>query len=159
MNYMTESDSCRKLRWTAELEFVQLLSNPWYINRRCLYRYFFINKKYFFLDLAQNDYLKRRDFVNYLNYLQYWKRPEYAQHLRFPQCLFFLDLLQNEEFRNSIANQQVARFIDDQLLLHWHNYARRRQRHIDLEATKFGKATESTNVHQSENQLHLMKKD
>ena len=30
-------------------------------------------------DLAQQQYFKDDAFINYLEYLQYWKKPEYAK--------------------------------------------------------------------------------
>jgi len=32
-------------------------------------------------DLAQNGYMKDAAFVNYLKYLLYWKKPEYAKFI------------------------------------------------------------------------------
>jgi mediator of RNA polymerase II transcription subunit 31 len=45
-----------KLRFQVELEFVQCLANPNYLNF-----------------LAQRGYFKDQTFVNYLKYLLYWK--------------------------------------------------------------------------------------
>lgn len=41
-------------------------------------------------------------------------------------CLYFLDLLQYEHFRREIVNAQCAKFIDDQAILLWQHYTRRR---------------------------------
>ena len=43
-------------------------------------------------------------------------------------CLHFLDLLQHENFRKEISNSQCAKFIEDQQLLHWQYYIRKRTR-------------------------------
>lgn len=43
-------------------------------------------------------------------------------------CLHFLDLLQYEHFRKEITNGQCAKFIEDQQLLHWQHYIRKRTR-------------------------------
>ena len=32
--------------------------------------------------LAQRGYLKEKEFVNYLDYLQYWKQQQYAVYLK-----------------------------------------------------------------------------
>ena len=32
--------------------------------------------------LAQRGYFKEKEFINYLDYLQYWKKQEYAQYLK-----------------------------------------------------------------------------
>ena len=49
-------------RAIIELEFVQCLANPAYLNW-----------------LAQNRYFDDPAFVKYLAYLQYWRRPEYSK--------------------------------------------------------------------------------
>uniref|UniRef100_A0A0A1XP63 Mediator of RNA polymerase II transcription subunit 31 n=1 Tax=Zeugodacus cucurbitae TaxID=28588 RepID=A0A0A1XP63_ZEUCU len=104
-----ESDDQQKLRWQVELEFVQCLANPNYLNF-----------------LAQRGYFKDQAFINYLKYLQYWKEPEYAKYLMYPMCLYFLDLLQYEHFRREIVNSQCCKFIDDQAILQWQHYTRKR---------------------------------
>lgn len=45
-------------------------------------------------------------------------------------CLYFLDLLQYEHFRREIVNAQCAKFIDDQILLLWQHYTRRRTKFL-----------------------------
>ncbi|EDW13658.2 uncharacterized protein Dmoj_GI23767 [Drosophila mojavensis] len=104
-----ESEDQQKRRWQIELEFVQCLSNPNYLNF-----------------LAQRGYFKDPCFINYLKYLQYWKEPEYAKYLMYPMCLYFLDLLQYEHFRREIVNNQCCKFIDDQAILQWQHYTRKR---------------------------------
>lgn len=54
-------------------------------------------------------------------------------------CLYFLDLLQHEHFRREIVNAQCAKFIDDQILLLWQHYTRRRTKFLQT-------AMESQNV-------------
>ena len=54
--------------------------------------------------LAQNRYLGDPAFLCFLAYLQYWRRPEYAVFVTYPNCLQFLELLQNPGFRTAIAN-------------------------------------------------------
>ena len=49
--------------------------------------------------LARERFFEEEAFVKYLEYLQYWKDPQYARFLMYPQCLAFLDLLQDERFR------------------------------------------------------------
>ncbi|XP_065831488.1 mediator of RNA polymerase II transcription subunit 31-like [Oscarella lobularis] len=91
-----------KERFEVELEFVQCLANPFYLNF-----------------LAQHGYFKDKAFVNYLKYLLYWKQPQYARYVRYPHCLHLLDLLQYEAFRKELVNVGCAKFIDDQILLQW----------------------------------------
>lgn len=49
-------------RFETELEFVQCLANVQYLHY-----------------LAQLRYFEDPAFVNYLEYLQYWRKPEYAK--------------------------------------------------------------------------------
>lgn len=51
-------------RFELELEFVQLLANPEYLTW-----------------LAQTEQLKDPALVKFLDYLQYWLRPEYAAYI------------------------------------------------------------------------------
>merc|ERR1711988_236899 len=105
-----------KNRFTIELEFIQCLANPHYLHF-----------------LAQRGYFNDDSMVNYLKYLNYWRKPEYARHLRYPQCLYMLELLQNSSFREAISNQQCAKFIEDQILLQWQYYIRKRQKIVNNE--------------------------
>ena len=66
--------------------------------------------------------------MNYLKYLLYWKQPEYVKYLRYPQCIHMLELLQYEQFRTELVNTPCAKFIEDQMLLHWRFYTRKRIR-------------------------------
>lgn len=66
--------------------------------------------------------------MNYLKYLLYWKEPRYVKYLRYPQCLHMLELLQYESFRNELVNTPCAKYIEDQMLLHWQYYTRKRVR-------------------------------
>ncbi|KAM3177389.1 hypothetical protein ACTXT7_004649 [Hymenolepis weldensis] len=100
-------DSC--LRFQIELEFVQSLGNPDYLTF-----------------LSQQGCFEKPEFINYLSYLQYWKSPQYSKFVSYPFCLHMLDLLQSPEFRRGIAHESLARYIDDQMLLHWRNYLHKR---------------------------------
>ncbi|XP_032175469.1 mediator of RNA polymerase II transcription subunit 31 isoform X2 [Mustela erminea] len=46
----------------------------------------------------------------------------------YPQCLHMLELLQYEHFRKELVNAQCAKFIDEQQILHWQHYSRKRMR-------------------------------
>ncbi|XP_044260934.1 mediator of RNA polymerase II transcription subunit 31-like isoform X2 [Tribolium madens] len=94
MSGAPETDEQQRLRFQIELEFVQCLGNPNYLNF-----------------LAQRGYFKDSTFVNYLKYLLYWKEPEYAKYLK-----------------RELVNAQCSKFIDDQQLLLWQHYTRRRSR-------------------------------
>ncbi|XP_064612935.1 mediator of RNA polymerase II transcription subunit 31-like [Liolophura sinensis] len=107
----------QRLRFEIELEFVQCLANPNYLTF-----------------LAQRGYFKDQCFINYLKYLLYWKDPRYSRFLKYPQSLHFLDLLQYEHFRKELVNAQCAKFIDDQQLLHWQHYQRKRMSLLQAQA-------------------------
>ncbi|KAI6232023.1 Mediator of RNA polymerase II transcription subunit 31 [Aphelenchoides besseyi] len=102
-------------RFEIECEFVQALANPHYLNY-----------------LAQRGYFKEQYFVNYLKYLLYFKRPEYARTLKFPQCLYMLEAIQSSHFRDALILSANAKYIEDQLLLQWHFYLRKRARIFQL---------------------------
>lgn len=104
-----EPDVADMQRFQTELEFVQCLANPSYLTY-----------------LAQHKYFKEAEFVNYLKYLCYWKEPQYAKFIKYPQCLHLLDLLQDERFREELVNVPCSKFIEDQQMLHWSHYLRRR---------------------------------
>ncbi|XP_018011211.2 mediator of RNA polymerase II transcription subunit 31-like [Hyalella azteca] len=112
--FVGETDEAQRLRFQVELEFVQCLANPSYLHF-----------------LAQRNFFKDQAFVNYLKHLLYWKEPEYAKHLKYPMCLYFLDLLQHESFRKEIVNGQCAKYIDDQMILHWQHYTRKRMKILE----------------------------
>jgi len=78
-------------RFELELEFVQLLGNPWYLNH-----------------LASHNVLDRPEFVAYLDYLQYWREPRYSQFLSYPgPTLRALELLRQPRFRREIVRPVV----------------------------------------------------
>ncbi|KAK7869710.1 hypothetical protein R5R35_011779 [Gryllus longicercus] len=112
-----ETEDQQRLRFQVELEFVQCLANPNYLNF-----------------LAQRGYFKDQAFINYLKYLLYWKEPDYARYLKYPMCLYFLDLLQYEHFRREVVSAQCTKFIDDQQILLWQHYTRRRTRLLQAAA-------------------------
>ena len=89
-------------RFEAELHFVQCLALPSY------------------LCYLANGPLDDPRFVKYLAYLHgYWTRPEYACYLEHPQCLFYLKMLQEPEFRLSIKNWNFCTDMWGQQVLHW----------------------------------------
>lgn len=73
--------------------------------------------------------------INYLSYLRYWTKPEYVKFIKYPVCLHFLELLQHEAFRKEIANGPCTKFLDDQTILHWQSYTRKRARLVESAAT------------------------
>ncbi|CAG5076309.1 Similar to MED31: Mediator of RNA polymerase II transcription subunit 31 (Aedes aegypti) [Cotesia congregata] len=73
-----------------------------------------------------------------------FQEPEYAKYLKYPMCLYFLDLLQYEHFRREVVNSQCTKFIDDQQILLWQHYTRRRTRLLQT-------ASEQTQQHVTQN--------
>ncbi|OAQ26982.1 SOH1-domain-containing protein [Linnemannia elongata AG-77] len=98
----TEDEYEQLKRFQVELEFVQCLSNPWYLHH-----------------LAQQQYFNQDAFVRYLDYLQYFRKPEYAKFIIYPHCLHFLTLLQHKSFRDQLAKQDTASFVHERQYYHW----------------------------------------
>ena len=59
-----DARAANRARFELELEFVQSLANPFYLH-----------------SLAQQGILKQPAFINFLNYLQYWREKDYARFL------------------------------------------------------------------------------
>ncbi|KAJ1730415.1 suppressor of hpr1 [Coemansia biformis] len=95
-------DAFMKERFEVELEFLQCLANPWYINI-----------------IAQQGYFDKPEFVNYLKYLKYWQRPEYARFVVYPHALAFLDLLQHKSFRDEMKRIDEATRVHELQYHHW----------------------------------------
>ena len=93
-------------RFEQELEFVQCLANPHYLHF-----------------LAENGFLKDKDFISYLNYMRYWAEPQYAQFIRYPHCLWFLRMVtESEAFRQQLCSKDFVRHVYDQQLFHWQHF-------------------------------------
>ncbi|KKF93336.1 Mediator of RNA polymerase II transcription subunit 31 [Ceratocystis fimbriata CBS 114723] len=94
-------------RFEIELEFVQSLANPMYLNH-----------------LASQKFLQQPAFIEYLGYLQYWSKPPYLKYLTYPgPTLRNLELLQQERFRTEILGPElVQRMIDEGMsaAVEWH---------------------------------------
>ncbi|XP_042503659.1 mediator of RNA polymerase II transcription subunit 31-like [Macadamia integrifolia] len=100
-------------RLLLELEFVQCLANPTYIHY-----------------LAQNRYFEDEAFIGYLKYIQYWQQPEYIKFIMYPHCLYFLELLQNANFRNAMAHPGSKELAHRQQFFFWKSYRNNRLKHI-----------------------------
>ncbi|KAL8719961.1 MAG: hypothetical protein Q9225_003109 [Loekoesia sp. 1 TL-2023] len=90
-------------RFELELEFVQSLANPYYLNH-----------------LASQKLLQDPSFIEYLKYLQYFTRPQYTKYLSYPgPTLKALELLQQEKFRQDILGpDMVARLAEEMFVKH-----------------------------------------
>lgn len=106
-------------RWEIELEFVQSLANTQYISY-----------------LAQSGFLKDQKFLNYLNYLNYWKDPKFSKFLVYPNCLHILTLLQNENFRNELLNQNFTNLLYNDMLEYWKEPLFDDEKEVELEKLK-----------------------
>ncbi|KAF8970755.1 hypothetical protein BGZ46_010399 [Entomortierella lignicola] len=111
----TEDEYEQLKRFQIELEFVQCLSNPWYLHH-----------------LAQQQYFNQDAFVRYLDYLQYFRKPEYAKYIIYPHCLHFLTLLQHKSFRDQLAKQDTATFVHERQYYHW-QYLRNQDKVVRME--------------------------
>jgi len=87
-------------RFEIELEFVQSLSSPFYLNH-----------------LASQKYFENPAFVAYLKYLQYFAQPPYLKYLAYPgPTLKNLELLQQEKFRADILSPDVVAKLVDEMI-------------------------------------------
>ena len=66
--------------------------------------------------------------VAYLKYLLYWTRPEYARLLMYPRCLWFLEQLQNDNFREALKSPAFVNEMDGAVINSWLHYQKNRIR-------------------------------
>ncbi|KAI9096982.1 mediator complex, subunit Med31, partial [Phlyctochytrium arcticum] len=92
-------------RFQLELEFVQCLANPSYLQF-----------------LAQQQYFSDPTFLNYLAYLRYWQNPTYAKYIVYPFCLDILGLLQHAEFRAACASPDTVKLVHEKEYWSWRTY-------------------------------------
>ena len=89
-------------RFTLEHEFIELLSSPKYI-------------QYLYL----SGYFKDISFINYIKYLQYWRLPKYIIYITHINSIFFLEALNDEEFRNNFNNNYIIDDIHNNIYYSW----------------------------------------
>jgi len=128
--------SADPLRFTLELEFLELLANPFYLQH-----------------LAQQRYLFDSTFLNYLDYLRYWKQPQYIRYISHPHCLYFLDLLQENEFREALLKPDFVNLIHSQQYWHWRSYRYNRYMEYVQEEEKLSQ--EERNKQQQQQQIQI----
>ncbi|KAF7548763.1 hypothetical protein G7046_g8560 [Stylonectria norvegica] len=108
-------------RFEIELEFVQSLANPYYLNH-----------------LASQKLLTQPAFVAYLAYLQYWSKPPYLKYLIYPgPTLRHLELLQQPLFREQIMSPDIVqRLVDEEMkaAVEWHRWPVQRPEQLSREA-------------------------
>lgn len=100
---MTEPNNLPPNRFELELEFIQSLASPAYLHH-----------------LATQNYFTDPQFLSFLRYLNYWKQPAYAKYLLYPHCLFFLDLIcNNETFCREMSQVSFRNFVHEQQFYSW----------------------------------------
>ena len=121
VNEDVDDDEARaELRFRAELEFLQCLASPLY----CQF-------------LAQHDYLEDAKFLKFLDYLQYFRRPEYVGFVEYPHCFAFLDLLrESEKFRTDIRRDECRDWCHQQQFQSWQFHHRQEHMTPNLEPDK-----------------------
>ncbi|KAF2758081.1 SOH1-domain-containing protein [Pseudovirgaria hyperparasitica] len=86
-------------RFELELEFVQSLGNPLYLNHLAATQKVFDNP----------------EFIAYIDYLQYFQLPQYAKYIAYPgPALRNLELLKQETFRKHIVDVGLAQAMFEQ---------------------------------------------
>lgn len=75
-------------QFEKDLQFIQLLTNPNYLNT-----------------LKEKGYFKDTKFIEYLKYLRYFYKKPYIYYITYPACLPFLEsLISSEEKKEIIEN-------------------------------------------------------
>ena len=105
-NFAEEDDKEQEeiIRFMQDLEFVQCLSNPYYL-------------KY----LSNMGYFDDDNFINYLQYLLYFRKAEYMKYITYERCILFLELLQFKEFRQKFKENNYEISLDHFIYDEWIN--------------------------------------
>ncbi|KAH8827958.1 SOH1-domain-containing protein [Flagelloscypha sp. PMI_526] len=101
-----DAREANRARFELELEFVQALANPFYLQ-----------------SLAAQNILDEPAFINYIKYLQYFKEKDYVRFIHYPHALHYLELLQHEEFRAMLKKDEAFReFLHQKQFDHWRTW-------------------------------------
>ncbi|KIJ67491.1 hypothetical protein HYDPIDRAFT_108278 [Hydnomerulius pinastri MD-312] len=100
-----DARAANRERFELELEFVQSLANPFYLH-----------------SLAQQNILDQPAFINYLEYLQYWREQDYARFIHYPHALHHLELLQHSRFRSEIKKDEWREYLSQKQFDHWRTW-------------------------------------
>ncbi|CAE7631734.1 med31 [Symbiodinium pilosum] len=93
---------CRSRRFVEELEFVLCLASPSYV-----------------MWLASQGFLGDSGFARFLEYLRYWRRPQYVRYITYPASLAMLDLLCDPAARGRLQRTDAESFLSSNLLHAW----------------------------------------
>jgi mediator of RNA polymerase II transcription subunit 31 len=99
--------------------------------------------------LAQTKFFEDEAFMNYLEYLEYFRGREYAKFItyapilifsvfltsRYPTSLHILTLLKQREFRDAIMRGDIAKRLGDEIFEHFTKSATPTQTNGDTIAT------------------------
>ncbi|KAF4598484.1 suppressor of hpr1 [Pleurotus pulmonarius] len=81
-----------------------------------------VNRARFELELEFN-FFEQPAFINYLEYLLYWKEKEYARFIHYPHALHHLELLQTPEFRAMMKKDEALReYLQQKQHDHWRSW-------------------------------------
>jgi len=120
-----EQKAANRARFELELEFVQSLANPFYLQ-----------------SLAQQNIFEQPAFIKFLEYLMYWKEKDYARFIQYahflnrwydvphgmslvsyPHALHHLELLQHAQFRSEMKKDDYFReFLHQKQFDHWRTW-------------------------------------
>lgn len=92
----------RSRRFIEELEFVQALANPDYVQH-----------------LATQKYFEDPAFIHFLRYLRYWRDPPYVHHIVYPQCLRMLEILLSPRIQSRLHRLDTRNLLLSQMMLKW----------------------------------------
>ena len=104
----SDSLHAKYLRFIMEKEFVEMLSNPRYLQH-----------------LAQRNLFDDDRFLRYVHHLQYWRATKYAKCIKHNHSLRFLELLRNEMFCRKLKEPA---FIE---MVHQNQYYYNFRNHVD----------------------------
>ena len=117
--------ACEKPRWRESISSFEMGAGCFVGTQASMHRRHVL----IFFVCGMQGYLIDGKFIRYLDYLQYWKQPQYSKFIVYPHCLHFLGLLQDEDIRKLLTeNRTFAIKLHDQQFYHW--LYRRRHTHI-----------------------------
>lgn len=85
-----------------ELEFVQLLANPTYLQY-----------------LSHEEYFNKPEFKNYLKYLKYWNTKPYNTFIIYPYCLEILNMIQNPKWHTILSDPKFITWLHKEEFKGW----------------------------------------